>query len=76
MVVLRRTSSVSFTLQSPLTLLMLKLQKGERTPSLDPTGCNQMDFLVMNMCVERRLVNHTLATPTFTRRRILQRSSL
>ena len=76
MVILGRASSVSFTMQSPLTLLMLELQQGERTPSLDPTGCNQMDLLVMNMCVERRLVGHTLAAPTFTRRKILQRSSL
>ena len=72
-VVLGGTSSVSFTMQSPLTLHMLKLQKGERTPSLDPMRRNQMDLLVM--CVERKLVGHTPTAPTFTRRK-LQRSSL
>lgn len=37
MVVLGRASNASFTMQSLLMPRMLKPQKGERIPSLDPT---------------------------------------
>ena len=72
MVVLRRTSSISFTMRSPLTPLKLKPLK--RTPSLDMMRCSQRDLLVMDLYMERRLVGHTPAVPTFTRRKLQKRS--
>lgn len=74
MVVLGRRSSVSFTMQLSLTPLMLKPQKGERTSSLNMMQCNQRYMLVMGLCIEKKkLIGHTHAPSTYTRRRKLQR---
>ena len=64
-------------IQSPLMALMFKPQKGEETPSLDVTLCSQRDILVMDMCMEKRLISHPSppSAPTFTRRKV-QRSNL
>lgn len=75
MEVLGKASSASSTRQSLLMSLMLELQKEERTPNLDSTQCNQRGPIVMNLCMESRLVGHTSATPISTIRKKLQRSN-